>query len=74
MKHYYKILTVIAAASLAFSSCNDLDLGESQYHTKDFLFGNFGEVKDVMTNVYGYLKSGFLDFQECATGCAAPIS
>ena len=67
MKRYNKLFVIIALAALGLSGCRDLDLNESQYHTKTFLFGNFSEVKDMMTNVYGYLKSGFLSFQECAT-------
>lgn len=64
MKSRYSIL--ILALVLA-AGCNDLELNESQYHTKKYQFGNFAQVKEVMTNVYGYLQSGFYNFQECAT-------
>lgn len=66
-KYILRFFIVIAAAAGVAVSCNDLTLDESEYHTKEYLFGNFGEVKNVMTNVYTYLKSGFYDFQECAT-------
>lgn len=48
-------------------SCSDLELGESQYHTKKYQFSDFDKVKEVMTNVYGYLESDFYSFRECAT-------
>lgn len=67
MKRHNKLFALLAIAAFALPGCNDLDLNESQYHTKLFQFGNFSEVKDVMTNVYGYMQSGFLSFQECAT-------
>ena len=66
-KYILRFFIMIAAAAGVAVSCNDLTLDESEYHTKKFLFGNFGEVKSVMTNVYTYLQSGFYDFQECAT-------
>lgn len=67
MKHYKSILAVLALASFGVCSCNDLDLNESQYHTKKYQFSDFAQVKEVMTNVYGYLESGFYNFQECAS-------
>ncbi|MBO5419616.1 MAG: RagB/SusD family nutrient uptake outer membrane protein [Bacteroidales bacterium] len=68
MNKYFSrfFITALAAVSVAVS-CNDLTLDESVYHTKKYLFGDFSQVKEVMTNVYGYLESGFYDFQECAT-------
>lgn len=66
-KYILRFFVIIAATAGVVVSCNDLTLDESEYHTKKYLFGNFGEVKKVMTNVYTYLQSGFYDFQECAT-------
>ena len=65
-----RILGIIAfgaALAGAVCSCSDLELGESQYHTKKYQFSDFDKVKEVMTNVYGYLESDFYSFRECAT-------
>lgn len=64
MKRY---LTAVFAICMLLPSCSDLELNESQYHTKKYQFSDFDKVKEVMTNVYGYLESGFYSFQECAT-------
>lgn len=66
-KYFSRFFITAITALCAAVSCNDLTLDESVYHTKKYLFGDFAQVKDVMTNVYGYLQSGFYDFQECAT-------
>lgn len=66
MKHIYKVLTATVLAA-AMISCSDLELDQSTYHTKKYQFSDWGQVKEVMTNIYGYLQSGFYDFQECAT-------
>lgn len=63
----YKVILSISIAALSFISCNDLDLNESQYHSKKYQFSDFPQVKEVMTNVYGYLQSGFYNFQDCAS-------
>lgn len=62
-----KIKYILPLLPLALVGCSDLNLNESVYHTKEYEFGNFPEVKQVMTNVYGYLQSGFNNFQECAS-------
>lgn len=65
MKTYKVSIAFFMAVS--FMACNDLDLNESQYHSKKYQFGDFPQVKEVMTNVYGYLQSGFYNFQDCAS-------
>ena len=67
MKSYKLLLLALAGMAGVFTSCSDLDLNESQYHTKKYQFSDFPQVKEVMTNVYGYLQSGFYNFQECAS-------
>lgn len=67
MKKYITSFFVILLAVSSLVSCGDLELGQSVYHNKKYLFSNFGEVKGVMTNVYGYLQGDFYSFQECAT-------
>ena len=65
-----RILGIIALCTAILGglcSCSDLELGESQYHTKKYQFSDFDKVKEVMTNVYGYLESDFYSFRECAT-------
>lgn len=66
MKIYKNIIALVLIAP-AILSCADLNLDESMYHTKKYQFSDFSQVKEVMTNVYGYIESGFYDFQECAT-------
>ncbi len=61
------IIALGAALLGGLCSCSDLELGESQYHTKKYQFSDFDKVKEVMTNVYGYLESDFCSFRECAT-------
>ncbi len=68
MKTRISGITVLFASLLGvLCSCSDLELGESQYHTKKYQFSDFDKVKEVMTNVYGYLESDFYSFRECAT-------
>lgn len=62
-----KNTTALFLTVLSAFSCGDLNLDESIYHTKKYQFSDFSQVKEVMTNVYGYIESGFYDFQECAT-------
>lgn len=63
----YRNIAAALSALCCVCACSDLELNESQYHTKKYQFSNFDKVKEVMTNVYGYLESGFYNFQECAT-------
>ena len=67
MKKYITsfFVTLLAVSSLV--SCGDLELDQSVYHNKKYLFSDFGRVKEVMTNVYGYVESGFYSFHECAS-------
>ena len=59
MKRYIFIL----AGCLWFTtSCSDfLELNESQYHTVEYQFSTFENVKQVATNVYGYVQDGLAD-------------
>lgn len=52
---------LILGGLLAAAACSDLELNESVYHTKTYQFRDFKSVKEVMTNVYGYLENGFSD-------------
>ena len=54
MKRYILIL----AATLIAAACSDLEVNENVYHSKEYMFADFGMVKDVMTNAYGYLETG----------------
>lgn len=67
MKKYRYLSLVAGCLTFAFTACSDLELNESQYHSKEYQFSDFSQVKEVMTNVYGYLQSGFSNFQECAS-------
>ena len=62
MKKILSICSVICIllTTLAAVSCSDLDLNESTYSSKELQFSDFAHVKQVMTNVYGYLGSGFM--------------
>ena len=50
MKRYIFILT--GCLWLATSCSDFLELNESQYHTVEYQFSTFGDVKKVATNVY----------------------
>ncbi len=66
-----KIFTILAAAAILPVSCaRDLEVNENVYHSKEYMFADFGMVKDVMTNAYGYLKDGFSAVGETMTECA----
>ena len=67
MKKYITSFFVSLLAVSALVSCGDLELDQSVYHNKKYLFSDFGRVKEVMTNVYGYVESGFYSFHECAS-------
>lgn len=54
-----KNIMVIFISVIAFHGCNDLELNESLYLSKKYQFSDFDKVKEVMTNVYGYVGSGF---------------
>ena len=46
------------------TSCSDfLELDESQYHTVDYQFSTFENVKEVATGVYGYVVDGLQDVE-----------
>lgn len=67
MKSKKHIFLPFAFFIVIIGSCKDLELDESQYHTKKYQFSDFKQVKEVMTNVYGYMRPGFYNFQECAS-------
>lgn len=50
---------LLSASALLLFGCNDLELDESLYLSKIYQFSDFDKVKEVMTNVYGYVGSGF---------------
>ncbi|MDD3039214.1 RagB/SusD family nutrient uptake outer membrane protein [Bacteroides sp.] len=59
MKRYIFILT---GCLWLTTSCSDfLELNESQYHTVEYQFSTFENVKQVATNVYGYVQDGLAD-------------
>lgn len=64
-----RYIPFIAAAILA-AGCSDLQVNENEYHSKEFMFADFGNVKDIMTNAYGYLTPGFFAVGETMTECA----
>lgn len=66
-----KGIWIIAACTLIPTGCNDLELEESQYHSKTYQFSDFDKVKEVMTNVYGYLQSGFSSVGGTMLDCAS---
>ena len=66
MKRYILIL----AATLIAAACSDLEVNENVYHSKEYMFADFGMVKDVMTNAYGYLETGFAAVGGTMTECA----
>lgn len=63
MRLFVRSIAVTVASMFCVCACSDLDLDESQYHTRKYQFSNFDKVKEVMTNVYGYLESGFYNFR-----------
>ena len=58
------------AAVLTVSCVKDLEVNENEYHSKEYMFADFGKVKDIMTNAYGYLKAGFDAVGGTMTECA----
>ena len=63
----YRILLL---AALLGAACSDLEVNEKEYHSKEYMFADFGKVKDVMTNAYGYLGTGFSAVGETMSECA----
>lgn len=70
MKKYIRLF-VIAILGVSASACDFLTLDESVYTTKEYQFAYFETTKQVCTNVYSYLQSGFAGVEgtmrECAT-------
>lgn len=64
-------LSVVAVSCILAAGCSFLTLDESVYTTKEYQFAYFGSVKQVCTNVYSYLQTGFSavegTMRECAT-------
>lgn len=58
------------AAALTVSCTADLEVNENEYHSKEYMFADFGKVKDIMTNAYGYLRAGFDAVGGTMTECA----
>ena len=58
------------AAVLTVSCVKDLEGNENEYHSKKYMFADFGKVKDIMTNAYGYIKAGFDAVGGTMTECA----
>lgn len=66
-----KRLSLILLAALGLVSCAaDLEVNEREYHSKEYMFADFGKVKDIMTDVYGYLSPGFTAVGGTMTECA----
>lgn len=72
MKNIFKFAIItVAAASVVFVSCSeDLVVNENEYHSKEYMFADFGKVKDIMTHSYGYLTAGFSAVGGTMTECA----
>ncbi len=70
MKTFKSIIAILAAAITAVSCASDLEVNENLYHSKEYMFADFGMVKDVMTNAYGYITAGFSAVGGTMTECA----
>lgn len=66
MKRY----SLIIFAAILAAGCSDLEVNENEYHSKEYMFADFGNVKDIMTNAYGYLTPGFFAVGGTMTECA----
>ena len=53
MKRYILIL----AATLIAAACSDLEVNENVYHSKEYMFADFGMVKDVMTKLFSFTEA-----------------
>lgn len=71
MKNLLYCLSIAGCISWSLTSCSDLTIDESVYHTKTYQFSDFSMVKEVMTNVYGYLESGFSVIDGTMRDCAS---
>ena len=61
MKKTYNLLAIAAVMALS-SGCSDfLELDESNYHSDEYRFSTFDRTKEMATNVYSYIKSGYSD-------------
>ena len=59
-----KYVLIGAVCLVLNTSCSDfLELDESQYHTVDYQFSTFENVKEVATGVYGYVVDGLQDVE-----------
>lgn len=62
---------ILATVAFLPVSCTaDLEVNENEYHSKEYMFADFGKVKDIMTNAYGYLTAGFQAVGGTMTECA----
>lgn len=55
-----KIIYIISAA-ICLASCSFMDVSTREYHSTEYQFSTFDRTKMVLTNVYGYLQSGWSD-------------
>lgn len=52
---------VLLISTVLLSGCDFMDLSESQFYTQDGLLISYSRTKQVVTNIYGYLPTGFSD-------------
>ena len=70
MKTNIFAVVLATAAALTVSCTADLEVNENEYHTKEYMFADFGNVKNIVTHIYGYLKGGFTAVGGTMTECA----
>ena len=71
MKKALYCTAILSGCLLSLAACSDLEIDESVYHTKTYQFSDFDKVKEVMTNVYGYLETGFAPVGGTMRDCAS---
>ena len=71
MKRLLYCTMIMSGCLLSSAACSDLEIDESVYHTKTYQFSDFDKVKEVMTNVYGYLETGFSPVGGTMRDCAS---
>ena len=71
MKRLLYCTMIMSGCLLSSAACSDLEIDESVYHTKTYQFSDFDKVKEVMTNVYGYLETGFAPVGGTMRDCAS---
>ncbi len=65
-------MSIAAALTIGLSSCNYLDFDQSNgYNSADEVYETWGRAQQSLTNLYGYMKDGFMpvgnSMRECAT-------